>query len=270
MTDLQTDRPSLASLKEPRKIPPPRILIYGPHGLGKTTWASQAPNPIFIPTEDGLGTIQTAAFPLANSYQDVIDNIGRLYTEEHDFCTVVIDSMDWLEQLIWKHVAIAPKDGGPASIEGYGFQKGYAIAADRMRDVLDGLKALRDHRGMAVILTAHAIVKRYDDPASEPYDRYRLKLHDKAGALVSEWSDIIGFATQEMVVRKENVGFGKSASRALSIGGHVLHVHRTPAFDAKSRWPLPDSLPLNWAAFEAALSQSNNQPTPATDTTKGQ
>lgn len=269
MTDQPTNPPTLASLKEPRKIPPPRILIYGPHGIGKTTFGAQAPSPIFIPTEDGLGTIQTATFPLATRYQHVMDDITRLYTEEHDFCTVVLDSVDWLEQLIWQHVAIAPKDGTPASIEAYGYGKGYTIAADRMRDVLDGLKALRDHRGMAVILTAHAQVKRYDDPTTEPYDRYRLKLHDKAAALVSEWCDIIGFATQEMVVRKENVGFGKAVSRALSVGGHVLHLHRTPAFDAKSRWPLPDTLPLTWAAFETALSQSN-RPTPATDPTKGQ
>lgn len=242
-------------LEKRTTIAPPRIMLYGAHGVGKTTFASQAPNPVFIQTEDGLGSIRTTAFPLATSYQDVINAIGALYSEEHSYQTVVLDSLDWLESLIWQHVA---RVGGQASIEGFGYGKGYLFAADRMREIIEGLTALRDQKNMCVILTAHAIVKRFDDPANEPYDRYTLKLHPKAAAVVSEWVDIIGFASQEMIVKKEDVGFGKAVKRGLAIGDHVLNLSMRPAFDAKSRYPMPDKIPLEWSAFEQALQQATN------------
>lgn len=246
---------NLQSLRKGKQVGPPRLVVYGPHGIGKTTFASQAPSPCLILTEDGLGDIDTTSFPLATNYQHVLDAIGTLYKEEHEFHTVVLDSMDWLENLIWKHIA---KESGHNSIEDFGYGKGYVMAADRFREVLSGLDALRDERGMAVILTAHCQVKRFDDPASEPYDRYMLKLHAKASGIVQEWADIVAFATQEMIVKKEDVGFNKKAARGVAVGGHVLHLKRTPAYDAKSRFTLPDSVPLTWSAFADALTEASS------------
>jgi hypothetical protein len=245
---------SLSSIKQ--NVPlPPRIIVYGPEGLGKSTFASQAPSPIFIPTEDGLGKLKVKSFPLATSYADVIEAIGVLYNEAHDFKTVVLDSLDWLEALIWKEVAVVPKEGGPRSVEGHGYGKGYIYAADKMREVLDGLNALREQRGMIIVCTAHSKVKRYDDPITEPYDRVVIKLHEKAAALVTEWADILGFVAHEMVVQKSDTGFNKKVARGLSIGGRVLRTERSPAFDAKSRWPIPASLPLTWQALSDEINK---------------
>jgi len=241
----------LQAIRKGRQARPPRVVIYSEHGMGKSTFGSEAPNPIFIPTEDGLGSLNVEAFPLATSYQDVLDAIATLYTEEHEYRTVVLDSLDWLEALVWQHVA---KEGDQENIEGFGYGKGYAIAADAFRNVLAGLNALRIEREMVVILTAHSMVKRFDDPASEPYDRYMLKLHAKAGSLVQEWADVVGFISQEHLVRKEDVGFGKKVARGVAIGDHVLHLKRTPAWDAKNRYSLPDAIPLGWASFADALS----------------
>lgn len=244
---------NLESIQVNASPAPPRIVVYGGEGVGKTTWASQAPAPIYIRTEDGLGKIKAATFPLANTFMDVIEAIGTLYSQEHTFRTAIVDSLDWLESLIWAHVAVVPKDGGPKSVEGHGYGKGYIYAADKMREVLDGLNALRDRKGMTIILLAHAKVKRFDDPTCEPYDRYTLKLHEKAGALVSEWADVIGFASQEMIVKKDDVGFNKKHARGMAIGGHVLNLNRCPAFDAKCRYGLPSPLPLDFAAFATAM-----------------
>ncbi len=99
-----------------------RVIIYGESGLGKTTFATSAPNPIVIQTEDGLGEIDVPCFPLAESYLDVMKALDSLANENHDFKTVVIDSLDWLESLIWKQVCT---DNKVPSIEKIGYGRGY-------------------------------------------------------------------------------------------------------------------------------------------------
>lgn len=240
----------LSSIHHGKKNAPPRIVLYGDHGIGKSTFAAGAPKPIFICTEDGLGNIDSASFPLCMSYKNALGCVHTLYKEKHDFQTVVLDSLDWLEALVWTHVA---KAHGHKEIEDFGYGKGYAFAADTMRDFLRGLNALRTEKKMAVILTAHCQVKRFDDPTSEPYDRYILKLHKSASSIVSEWADVIGFAQNDTRVQKEDVGFNKKARRAVSSGKRWLNVERTPAFDAKNRLGLPAKMPLEWAAFDTAM-----------------
>lgn len=240
----------MSKVRKGKHILPPRIVVTGEHGLGKSTFGSEAPNPIFIPTEDGLGNIDTSSFPLCESYEDVLNCIGALFEEDHDYETVVLDSVDWLEQLIWKHIC---KESDHNSIEDFGFGKGYVAALNPLREVLDGLNALRTEREMIVILTAHTQVKRFDDPNSESYDRYTMKLHAKASSVVSEWADVIGFVTQEMIVKKEDKGFNKTTSRAVSTGHNLLNLNRRPAFDAKNRYSMPNKIPLNWDKFWDAL-----------------
>ena len=94
---------------------------------------------------------------------------SRLYTEAHDFQTVVVDSLDWLEPLVWQPCAIQPT---PGTIEQPGYGKGYVAAVDTWRAFLDGINGLRDDRGMGVVLIAHADIKRFDSPETDPYDRY--------------------------------------------------------------------------------------------------
>ena len=91
---------SLASLNRTTALKPPRILIHGVHGVGKTTFAAGAPDPVFILTEDGLGTLEVPHFPLARTFDEVMQALAALYTEEHAFRTLVVDSVDWLEPLI--------------------------------------------------------------------------------------------------------------------------------------------------------------------------
>ena len=243
---------SLASLLNSTAIQPPRVLIHGVAGVGKTNFAAGADAPVFVMTEDGLGTLQVPHFPLARSYAEVVEALDALLAEEHDFRTVVIDSVDWLEPLIWAETC--RRHGWP-SIESPGYGKGYAEALNVWRECIDLLNALRNGKGMAVIQIAHTDIKRFDSPEHEPYDRYGIKLQSRAAALLQEHSDVVLFANYQISIAKADVGFNKKVTRALGKGERVMHTSERPAFLAKNRYGLPDTLPLDWKAFVAAMPQ---------------
>ena len=238
---------NLKSISRSSGVKAPRVMLYGPHGLGKTTFGAGAPDPIFILTEDGLGRLEVDHFPLATSYDDVIGAISTLYEEDHNFKTVVIDSLDWLDNLVWKDI----ENKYDAKDLAYG--RGAVIAADYWRNILDGLSALRNDKNMAVVLLAHCEIKRFDSPETEPFDRYRPKLQERSSALIQEWADAVFFCNFKTIVKKEEVGFNKEVARGITTGERLLYTTEKPAYLAKNRFSLPDSLPLSWEAFAAAL-----------------
>lgn len=251
---------SLASLRSSTSLVPPRLLNYGVAGIGKTSWATSAPGAVVIQTEDGLGSIDVPTFGMLRSFDEVMQAVGSLYSDPHDFQTVVVDSLDWLEPLIWQHTAQLHNQ---PNIEAFGYGKGYAAALDTWRTLLEGLNALRDERGMAVILLAHAEIKRFDSPETEPYDRYQPKLHRSASALVQEHVDAVLFANYRITTLKSDAGFGKKVVRGVSGGDRLLHTVERPAFLAKNRFGLPETLPLSWPDFAAAVPfYANATPSP--------
>jgi len=241
---------SLASLRRGADLRPPRLLVYGVAGVGKTQLAADAPSPVFLQTEDGLGRLDAATFGLLRSFDAVMEALGSLYTEEHDHQTVVLDSLDWLEPLVWQHTA---RIHNQPDIESFGYGKGYLAALDTWRSFLDGVNALRDERGMGVILIAHAEIKRFDSPETEPYDRYQPKLHRSASALVQEHVDSVLFANYRVSTLKSDVGFNKKVVRGVSGGDRLLHTAERPAFLAKNRFGLPETLPLSWPELAAGI-----------------
>lgn len=228
---------------------PPRLVVYGPEKIGKTGLAAKADRPIFICTEEGADEVGAARFPLARTLSDVLAALKQIGSTDHDFGTVVLDSLDWLEALIHDRVA---KDAGVSTIEGIGYGKGYVAAARYWREVLDLLDGLRT-AGMAVILIAHAEIKRYDDPSTEPYDRFQLKLHKTASALVTEWCDALLFAQLETRVTSTEAGFNKEVRRGVTTGRRVLRTTGAPAYVAGNRYGLPDTIPLSWDALMGAF-----------------
>ena len=240
----------LDSLRYTTALTPPRILLHGVAGIGKTTFAAAAQKSVFVCTEDGLGTLEAAHFPLARTFDEVMEALAALYSESHAFTTVVVDSVDWLEPLIWQK---ACQENGWKDLEQPGYGKGYVAALDLWRQYLEGLNALRDERGMTVIQIAHTDIKRFDSPEHEPFDRYVIKLHARAAALLQEHSDVVLFANYRISTVKSDIGFNKKVTRALGSGERVLYTAERPAFLAKNRYGLPDSLPLSWAAFAEAM-----------------
>lgn len=241
-----------------RTSAPPRLLVYGTEGIGKSTLAAQTPQPIFIQTEDGLGEINCCKFPLAQSFAEVSTALEELQREKHDFQTLVIDSLDWLERLIWDAVC---QDFGVKSIEkvdgGYG--KGYIHALQPWRKLLEQLSVLHRERAMVILLIAHAKVEKFDDPESSPYDRYSPRLHKHAAALVTEWCDGVLFATRKIRTQTEEAGFGRKRTTAHAIGKdggeRVLRTIGGPSCVAKNRYDLDGELPLDWNALLAGIVQ---------------
>jgi hypothetical protein len=248
----------LQQIQSGRSAMPPRMLIYGIEGVGKSTAASRAPSPIFIQTEDGLGEIDCHKFPLATTFEQVQESLVELYTQPHDYQTVVIDSLDWLERLIWDHVC---REYGVKSIEkvdgGYG--KGYVHALTPWRSLLDQLVSLHTQRQMAVMLLAHAKVERFEDPESSAYDRYSPRLNKHASALITEWVDAVLFATRKLRTQSEDVGFGRQRTTARPIGAdggeRVLRCVGGPSCVAKNRYGLPAELPLDWPTLWAGITR---------------
>jgi hypothetical protein len=244
---------NLKSLRKGSVVRPPRIILYGTHGVGKSSFAAQADKPVFIQTEEGLDALDVTSFPLATSYGDVMEALRSLYTEDHDFGTVVLDSADWMEQLIFKQVAVNHK---VTNIDEIGFGKGYAFATDLWRNVMEGFDLLRNEKKMAVILLGHTQVKRFDDPLTDSYDRYMLDMHKGGAAIISEWCDLLMFANYRVNTVKSDVGFNQKKTRAVGAGERVLHTQERPGWVAKSRWALPESMELNYETFATELAKA--------------
>ena len=218
---------------------PPRICIFGGHGIGKSTIASQFPKPIFISTEDGLASLDVVSFPRAETVDDVAQNIRTLIKEEHDFRTVVLDSVDWLvEPLITSDI----ESKHEAKELAYG--KGQMMIAEAFRELLSGFDVLRKKRDMNVVLIAHSSIVRYEDPRSEPYDRYQPKLPNRCNTLLQEWVDVLAFAGFRIIVKKSDVGFNNSVTRGITTGERLLHMIENPAYVAKNRYNCPDTVPM--------------------------
>jgi hypothetical protein len=255
---------------------PPRIMVYGSEGCGKSTLASRAPAPIFIQTEDGLNEIDCAKFPLAKSLDEVLNALTELATAEHPFETVVIDSLDWLERLIWDAVC---RRESVTSIEkvGGGYGKGYSLALDYWGRIVDRLSSLHTQRQMVVFLIAHAKVERFEDPEASAYDRYSPRLHKHAAALVTEWCDAVAFASRRFTTRTEDIGFGRQRAIAAPIGAaggeRILRTVGGPSCVAKNRYNLPPEMPLSWDALMAGIlanQQSSTTSTAAQPETSGE
>jgi hypothetical protein len=251
---------SLANIKKTKHATPPRILIHGGAKLGKSTFSASAPNPIFIRTEDGLNGIDTNAFDLAKTYQDVKDALIALTTQPHEFKTVVIDSADWLETLIHEYIC---KNNGVTSLrtaEG-GYGNAYNVAANMFKELLGYLDDLNQRLGMIVIVICHSTVTEFRDPEHESYDIASLKLHKTASAKLCEWADVIGYAKRPIIVSKNNSGDFQAVNKGTNTMNELI-IGASATSVSGNRYSLPSKIPLTWQAFEQAFAAQAAAQTP--------
>lgn len=232
---------SIANLKKVRSELPPRVLIYGPPGMGKTTFASEFPEPIFLQVEDGTpGNLELNSFGRLTTFEDVMDALGALYTEEHAMRTVVIDSLDKLEPLVWRHVC---EQNNWKDIETPGYGKGY-IATDQVWcELIEGMNALRRDKNMSIVYIAHSSIETVNDPMTTAYSRYDIRLHKRAVGIFQDEVDAIFFLNQDVTIKtddpKAKSGPG-TRTRADGGGNRWVYAAPRPAFVAKSRFDIPD------------------------------
>jgi len=235
---------SLKDLKRVKATEPPRILLYGPEKAGKTTLATEFPKPVFLQTEEGTGNLELDTFGKLTTFADVMDAMSSLYEGEHDFQTVVVDSISALQPLIWAETGERGDDKGNKKkrIEDFGYGKGYIYALAVWQEFLDGLNALRRDRGMTILMIAHSKVDRFDDPETVSYSRYEIDLHEKARDFLKREVDVVMLLKPDVSIKSEEQGFNKS--RAIAAGGRSVWMHTSsrPAYAAGNRYSLPEKI----------------------------
>lgn len=247
-------------------IKPQKVVIYGPEGIGKSTFAAQFPKPLFIDTEGSTSHLEVDRLPRPTSWQMLKQYIKDLKGNTMGYHTLVIDTADWAERLCEEAIC---QSNGKVGIEDFGYGKGYTYVKEEFGRLLDSLSDLID-AGMNVVLTAHSIIRKFELPEETgAYDRYELKLGQKAGnqcaALAKEWADMVLFVNY-----KEIVITTKDNKKKVSGGKRVMYTAHNPCWDAKNRHGLAEELPFDYQEIAncipvmiPVMNQVPPQPTPA-------
>ncbi|MBT0946926.1 AAA family ATPase [Streptococcus lutetiensis] len=235
-----------------------KVVVYGPEGIGKSTFAAQFPGAVFIDTEGSTDNMDVSRLGKPSSYTMLKTEIAWLKANPTVCKTLVIDTIDWAESLV---IADVCAQHGKKGIEDFGWGNGYTYTKEEMGRLLNQLGELVD-LGINVVLTAHAQMRKFEQPDEMgSYDRWELKLGKKTSSqtapLVKEWADMVLFANYKTVVMTADNGKKKATG-----GQRVLYTQHHPAWDAKNRHGLPEEMPFDYAGIAHIFNQAQPQPTP--------
>ena len=216
----------------------PMLLFHGHEGIGKTSLVMQLERPLAILTERGLPFgVSVDALSGVDSYEGVLAGLRDVYKDPGEYRTLVIDTLDAAEPLIFEHVCAEHRW---KSVEAGAYGKGYVFAEDRWRQLLAALSAIRDKHGITVAMTSHTEVVRIDDPRAPSFTSYQPKLHKLARALVVDACDAVFFLAEDL----RTVSDDRDRTRASAGAGRFLFTTRQPAFAAKNRFGMPEKIPF--------------------------
>jgi len=223
-----------------------KVVVYGPEGIGKSTFASHFPDPLFIDTEGSTVNMNIMRTQRPSSWTMLIDQVTFIRNNPAMCGTLIIDTSDWAEMLCVAHICAKASVKG---IEDFGYGKGYTWLEEEFGRLLNLLQEVIGV-GINVVITAHAQMRKFEQPDEMgAYDRWELKLEKKTSALVKEWADIVLFANYKtIVVNVDNQGTQKGKNKPQG-GARVMYATHHPCWDAKNRHDLPDELPFEFAAI---------------------
>lgn len=250
---------SLSSLKSTKRDDPPVILLYGVDGIGKTSLAAEFPDPIYLATEGERppSDVDLVTPGTIESFDELLDVFGELLTEEHDRKSVILDSLDGLEPLVWRATC---QRIGVATIEEPGYGRGYIETDTEWNELMSAVSALA-RRGICVIMLAHPEIVRFDSPVTDPYSRYQPKLHKRANALVREKSDIVAFMNYRVSIKEKEVARQTKVAHAEGGKERQVHLNEGAGFNAKNRYSMPDVISYKKGEGFTALSKHFPEPT---------
>ena len=187
------------------------MVLYGPEGIGKSTFAAQLPQPLFIDTEGGTRHLDVQRFAeRPSSWTLLLEQVKYVQSHPEVCRTLVIDTADWAEALCVRHICDKAQLGG---LEDFGYGKGYVYLQEEFARLLQLLTDLAEGRGVNVLLTAHAAMRKFEQPQEMgAYDRWELKLSKKVAPLVKEWADLLLFANYEVITLTDTNSKRKTAT----------------------------------------------------------
>ena len=233
-----------------------KVCVYGPEGIGKSTFASRFPDPVFIDTEGSTKDMDVARMEAPSSWQMLMEQVK--YVKAHpEICrTLVVDTADWAEMLCTEAVCARSQKSG---IEDFGYGKGYVYLTEEFGRLLNLLQEVVD-TGIHVVITAHAKMRKFEQPDEMgAYDRWELKLQKQTAPLLKEWADMVLFANYKtIVVNVDGQGAQKGKNKAQG-GRRVMYTSHHPCWDAKNRYGLPEELPFDYQEIASVIEPSAGQ-----------
>mgnify|MGYP002534414394 FL=1 len=231
---------------------PVKTVLYGPEGIGKSTFAAQFPAPVFIDTEGGTKRLNVARLPAPTSWAMLLDEVAEVRKGNIPCGTLVIDTADWAERLCIQAVCAKAKVNG---IEDFGYGKGYTYVKEEFSKLLDALEEVLN-AGHNVVVLAHAAITKFEQPdAVGNYDRWTMKTSKQVAPLLREWCDMLLFANYKTVVEKASSS--PNAKNKASGGKRGLYTTHHACWDAKNRFDLPDEISFDYAAIAHCLPGSS-------------
>ena len=227
-----------------------KIVIFGPEGIGKSTFAASFPDPVFIDTEDSTKDMDVARFEKPSSWPMLKSQVQYVIDHPETCRTLVIDTADWAEQL---EISYLCSSKGWDGLEGPGYGKGYTYSMEEFGKLLDLLTEVIN-KGIHVVITAHAQLRKVELPEEMgAYDHWELKVSKKVAPMVREWADAVFFANYKInVVNVDNQGAAKGKNKAQG-GRRVMYTNHTPFWDAKNRYGLPEELPFSYDSIKHVI-----------------
>ena len=236
---------NLSQLSTPSGQRPIIVTLFGEGGMGKTTLAAMFPKPVIIRTEDGTTSLQgnenVHMFPLSQSSQDVMDAIEALATQDHDFKTLVIDSVTQLSTMIEAEIVAADPKARSINQAGGGYGAGYNSAAERHRLIRDWAGSLAYEKNMNVVFIGHADTETMDLPDLDPYTRYSVRLHKKTLPHYTDNVDAVCMIRLKTFTRGDG-----DKKRAISTGEREIICYPQAASVTKNRFNITEPLPFTF------------------------
>lgn len=232
-----------------------KVVVYGPEGIGKSTFASQFPGPLFIDTEGSTRHMDVARTPKPTSWPMLLGLVDEVIRDPSLCRTLVVDTMDWAELMYTQYVCDKYQK---KSIEEFGYGKGYTYLSEEFGRLLNQLSEVVE-RGVHVVVTAHAKMRKFEQPDElGAYDRWEMKLSAKNAPLVKEWADMVLFANYKTYAVKTEGGKVKGQG-----GERRMYTAHHPCWDAKNRFGLAPELPFDFAGIASVIGETPSISEPA-------